>query len=156
MNSIYVHEMTRIDEKSVEKIEKYRGKILLIVNTASHCGYTPQFAELEALYKIYHDKGFEVLGFPCNQFFAQNPESNNETLNFCQLNYGVSFPMFAKINVRGRAADPLFKFLVAETGGQAIKWNFTKFLVDANGNVIKRYAPKITPLSIGSDIEKLL
>jgi glutathione peroxidase len=138
----------------------YRGKVLLIVNTASKCGFTPQFAGLEELYEKYRDRGVEILGFPCNQFANQDPGSNDEIQEFCQLNYGVSFPVFAKIEVNGKGADPLYQHLKREApgalGSERIKWNFTKFLVDAGGNVVKRYAPVVKPRDIEKDIEKLL
>ncbi len=143
-----------------KSLEDYRGKVLLVVNTASKCGFTPQFGGLEELYQAYKDKGLVILGFPCNQFGKQDPGSDDEIQEFCQLNYGVSFPMFAKIDVNGDDADPLFQHLKKEAPGalgtQAIKWNFTKFLIDADGNVVKRYAPKDKPSAIGRDIEKLL
>ena len=141
-------------------LQDYQGKVLLVVNTAAKCGFTPQFAGLEEMYKNYHDKGLEILGFPCNQFGKQDPGNNDEIMEFCQLNYGVSFPMFGKIEVNGAAADPLFKYLKKEApgvlGSEGIKWNFTKFLIDASGKVVKRYAPKDTPKAIAKDIEKLI
>jgi len=141
-------------------ISDFEGKVLLVVNTASKCGFTPQFAGLEELYEKYKDRGLEVLGFPCNQFGKQDPGSNDEITEFCQLNYGVSFPMFGKVEVNGSDADPLFKHLKAEAPGalgtESIKWNFTKFLIDPSGNVIKRYAPKTKPADIAADVEALL
>ena len=143
-----------------KSLEDYKGKVLLVVNTASKCGFTPQFEGLEEMYKTYHDKGLEILGFPCNQFGKQDPGSNDEIMEFCQLNYGVSFPMFGKIEVNGSNADPLFKHLKKAAPGalgtQGIKWNFTKFLIDPTGKVVKRYAPKDKPRAIAKDIEKLL
>jgi len=143
-----------------KSLEDYKGKVLLVVNTASKCGFTPQFKGLEEMYKRYHDKGLEILGFPCNQFGKQDPGSNDEIMEFCQLNYGVSFPMFGKIEVNGSNADPLFKHLKKAAPGalgtEGIKWNFTKFLVDPTGKVVKRYAPKDKPKAIAKDIEKLL
>ena len=143
-----------------KSLVNYKGKVLLVVNTASKCGFTPQFAGLEELYKQYKDRGLEILGFPCNQFGKQDPGSNDEIMEFCQLNYGVSFPMFGKIEVNGAAADPLFKHLKKAApgvlGSEGIKWNFTKFLIDRSGQVVKRYAPKDTPKAIARDIEKLL
>ena len=143
-----------------QSLEDYKGKVLLVVNTASKCGFTPQFAGLEEMYATYKDKGLEILGFPCNQFGKQDPGSNDEIMEFCQLNYGVSFPMFGKVEVNGSNADPLFKHLKTAApgvlGSEGIKWNFTKFLIDASGNVVKRYAPKDTPKAIATDIEKLL
>lgn len=141
------------------KMEQYKGKVLLIVNTASKCGLVSQLTELEALYKEYKDKGFEVLGFPCNQFANQDPASNKEISEFCLINYGVSFAMFEKIDVNGENAHPIYKYLKSEAKGvlsKEIKWNFTKFLVDSNGNVISRYAPITSPEKIKKDIEKLL
>lgn len=140
-------------------LEKFQGQVLLVVNTASKCGFTPQFAGLEKLYQDFKDQGFAVLGFPCNQFANQDPGSNEEIQSFCQLNYGVTFPMFGKVDVNGASASPLFDYLKKETGGllgDAIKWNFTKFLIDRDGKVIKRYAPTVTPEAIRGDIEKLL
>ena len=143
-----------------KSLEDYRGKVLLVVNTASKCGFTPQFAGLEEMYEKYRDQGLEILGFPCNQFGQQDPGSNEEIVEFCQLNYGVSFPMFGKIDVNGSGADPLFKYLKKEAPGvlgtEKIKWNFTKFLIDSEGNVVRRYAPKDTPKAIARDIEELL
>ena len=140
-------------------LEDYRGQVLLIVNTASRCGFTPQFAGLESLYKRYKDRGFTVLGFPCNQFGGQDPGSQDEIVAFCQFNYGVSFPMLGKIEVNGRGADPLFEHLknaAPGTLGKRIKWNFTKFLIGREGEVVKRYAPSTTPEAIAADIEALL
>ncbi|MDF2596296.1 MAG: glutathione peroxidase [Clostridia bacterium] len=141
------------------KMEEYKGKVVLVVNTASKCGLTPQFKELEELYKTYKNEGLEILGFPCNQFAKQEAGSNKEIQEFCQLNYGVSFNMFEKIDVNGETAHPLYKFLKKEAKGflsKEIKWNFTKFLIDAEGNVVKRYGPTVTPLKIKDDIERLV
>lgn len=141
------------------KMEEYKGKVILVVNTASKCGLTPQLEGLENLYKEYKDKDFEILGFPCNQFAHQDPGTNKEITQFCLLNYGVTFTMFEKIDVNGDGAHPLYKFLKEEAKGSlgnAIKWNFTKFLIDKEGKVIKRYAPVTTPDKIKEDIEKLL
>ncbi|AGF54831.1 glutathione peroxidase [Clostridium saccharoperbutylacetonicum] len=141
------------------KMEEYKGKVILIVNTASKCGLTPQLEGLENLYKEYKDKNFEILGFPCNQFANQDPGTNKEISEFCLINYGVTFMMFEKIDVNGQKAHPIYKFLKENakgTFGSEIKWNFTKFLIDKEGNVIKRYAPITTPEKIKSDIEKLL
>ena len=139
---------------------EFAGKVLLVVNTASKCGFTPQFEGLEKLYEKYSDRGLEVLGFPCNQFANQDPGSDDEIQEFCQLNYGVSFPMFGKIEVNGSGTDPLFQHLKEEAPGalgtKRIKWNFTKFLVDADGRVVKRYAPQVKPKDIEKDIVKLL
>lgn len=157
--SIYDFSATRIDGQPVA-LSQFRGQALLIVNTASACGFTPQFAGLEELHQSYGAKGLVVLGFPCNQFGAQDKGSNGEIASFCQLNYGVSFPMMAKIEVNGDSADPLYKWLCAEAPGllgtKAIKWNFTKFLVGKNGQVLKRYAPTDTPKSLEKDIEAAL
>lgn len=140
-------------------MNEYKGKVVLVVNTASNWGLTPQFSQLEELYKTYKDKGLEILGFPCNQFANQDSGSNDEIKNFCQLNYGVTFNMFEKIDVNGENAHPLYKFLKNEGKGllsNEIKWNFTKFLVDSEGKVIKRYAPTTSPMKIKKGIEKLL
>ncbi|HMV72075.1 MAG TPA: glutathione peroxidase [Pseudomonadales bacterium] len=138
----------------------YRGKVLLIVNTASKCGFTPQFEGLERLHEKYAVRGLAVLGFPCNQFAAQDPDSDAEILSFCQTRYDVKFQMFAKVEVNGDAADPLYRFLKKEAPGvlgtAAIKWNFTKFLVDRDGKVLARFAPKDTPESIEDRIVALL
>ncbi|HBJ1652101.1 MULTISPECIES: glutathione peroxidase [Clostridium] len=140
-------------------MNEFKGKIILVVNTASKCGLTPQFKELEEIYKEYKKKGFEILGFPCNQFAKQDSGNNKEINEFCQLNYGVSFNMFEKIDVNGKNTHPIYQYLKNETKGvlsKEIKWNFTKFLIDVEGNVIKRYAPITSPLKIKDDIEKLL
>lgn len=145
------------------RLAELTGKVLLIVNTASQCGFTPQYAGLEKLYQTYRDRGFEVLGFPCNQFGAQEPGSAAEIGAFCEKNYGVSFPMFSKIDVNGENTHPLYRFLKHEKpgllgplGGGAIKWNFTKFLVNREGKVVARYASTTKPESLAKDIEKLL
>lgn len=141
-------------------LSQYRGKVLLVVNTASKCGFTPQLKGLEDLYDRFRDKGLEILGFPCNQFAKQDPASNDEINQFCELNYGVKFTLFQKVDVNGDHAHPLFKYLKKQAPGvlgtQAIKWNFTKFLVDRNGKVLERYAPTDTPEKIGKDLERLL
>lgn len=143
-----------------QSLADYAGKVLLIVNTASECGFTPQYAGLEALHQRYGEQGLVVLGFPCNQFGAQEPGSAEEIGAFCEKNYGVGFPMFAKIEVNGEHAHPLYRYLKEHArgllGSEAIKWNFTKFLVDRNGEVVDRYAPTTTPEAIAGDIEKLL
>lgn len=143
-----------------QPLADYRGKVLLIVNVASRCGFAPQYAGLEALYRRYRDRGLVVLGFPCNQFGFQEPGSAAEIQQFCSLNYGVSFPIFAKIDVNGPGTHPLYAYLKAEQpgflGSQAIKWNFTKFLVDADGVVRRRYAPTDTPEQIERDLVALL
>ena len=159
MASIYDFSVTDISGKPV-KLDRYKGRAVLIVNTSSKCGYTPQYKGLEALYAKYHAKGLEVLGFPCNQFGAQEPGDAKEIAQFCAINYGVTFPLFAKVDVNGDNAAPLWKYLKAEKpgllGSEGIKWNFTKFLVDREGRVIARFAPKDTPESIAADIEKVL
>ncbi len=137
-----------------------KGTVLLVVNTASKCGFTPQYDGLEKLYKDYKDKGFEVLAFPCNQFGAQEPGNSDEIAEFCKVNFGLSFPLMAKVDVNGPDASPLFDWMKAEKkglmGSASIKWNFTKFLIDREGQVVKRYGPQDTPASIAKDIEKLL
>ncbi len=159
MTSIYDFSATPMSGKPVP-LKKFKGKVLLIVNTASACGFTPQFAGLEKLHEVWGPKGLVVLGFPCNQFGEQDSGSNAEIASFCQLNYGVSFPVMAKINVNGIDADPLYAWLKAEApgllGSQAIKWNFTKFLVGKDGQVLRRYAPTDTPASLAGDIEAAL
>jgi glutathione peroxidase len=159
MPTIYDFSVDDIHGKPV-KLDKYRNKVMLIVNTASKCGFTPQYKGLEALYEKFHGKGLEILGFPCNQFGAQEPGTEKEIAQFCELNYGVTFPMFAKVEVNGGNAAPVYKYLKAEKpgllGSGAIKWNFTKFLVDRKGNVLARYAPNDTPESMAGDIEKAL
>ena len=141
-------------------LAEFQGKVLLIVNTASKCGFTPQFAGLEELYQKFRHRGLEILGFPCNQFGKQDPGSNAEITEFCQLNYDVSFPMFGKIEVNGRASDPLYTHLKhaapGALGTRAIKWNFTKFLIDSSGEVVKRFAPATTPRQLEAEIEALL
>lgn len=141
-------------------LEDYRGKVLLIVNTASKCGFTPQYKGLQKLFEKYEEQGVTVLGFPCNQFGHQEPGGEGEISEFCELNYGVSFPMFAKIDVNGDNAHPLYQHLKQEApgllGSKGIKWNFTKFLVNREGQVVKRYAPTDKPEDIAKDIEKLL
>lgn len=159
MSTVYDFEAQQIDGKSVP-LSKFKGKVMLIVNTASACGYTPQFAGLEELHKAYGKKGLVVLGFPCNQFGAQDPGSDEEIAGFCQLNYGVSFPMMSKIDVNGAQAHPLFQWLVQEAPGflgtKNIKWNFTKFLIGKDGQVLKRYSPQDAPASLAKDVEKAL
>ena len=148
-----------IDGRTV-KLSAYKGKVLLIVNTASACGFTPQFGGLEKLWERYKDQGLVVLGFPSNEFGGQDPGSNDEIASFCQVNYGVSFPMMAKIEVNGSGAHPLYQWLTKEAPGflgtQGIKWNFTKFLVGRDGRVIKRYAPQDAPEKLAGDIEAAL
>ena len=157
--SIYDFEALSIDGKPAH-LSTQRGKVMLIVNTASACGFTPQFGGLEKLWQDYSEKGLVVLGFPSNEFGAQDPGANAEIASFCQVNYGVSFPMMSKIEVNGAKANPLWQWLKAEAPGllgtQSIKWNFTKFLVGRDGTVLKRYAPNDTPESIKADIEAAL
>jgi len=159
MSTVYDFSADSLAGKPVN-LDQYRGKVLLIVNTASKCGYTPQYEGLEKVYEQFKDKGVEVLGFPCNQFLSQEPGSAEEIGAFCQKNYGVTFPMFAKIDVNGNDTHPLYKFLKSEgrglLGSETIKWNFTKFLVKKDGTVFKRYAPTTTPMDMLGDIEKLL
>ncbi|MCU0764342.1 MAG: glutathione peroxidase [Hydrogenophaga sp.] len=159
MPSIYDFEALSIDGQPVA-LDQFRGKALLIVNTASACGFTPQFGGLEKLHQTYGERGLVVLGFPCNQFGSQDPGSNEEIGAFCQKNFGVSFPMMGKIDVNGSGAHPLYQWLTAEApgllGSKAIKWNFTKFLVGKDGRVIKRYAPQDAPEKLGKDIEAAL
>ena len=159
MSSLYDFEAQSIDGQPV-RLDQYRGKPLLIVNTASACGFTPQFGGLEKLHQTYGHRGLVVLGFPCNQFGSQDPGSNAEIATFCQRNYGVSFPMMSKVDVNGAEAHPLYQWLSAEApgllGSKAIKWNFTKFLVGKDGHVIKRYAPQDAPEKLAKDIEEAL
>lgn len=142
-----------------KSLSDYKGKLLLIVNTASKCGFTPQYTELQQLYERYHEKGLEVLAFPCDQFAHQEPGTDSEIQTFCQVNYGVTFPIFSKIKVNGKDAHPLFTYLRSQKKsvfGNAIKWNFTKFLIDRSGNFIARYEPAVKPLDIEEEIVKLL
>ncbi len=159
MATIYDFEALSISGKPAH-LSTQRGKVLLIVNTASACGFTPQFAGLEKLWENYAARGLVVVGFPSNQFGAQDPGDNGEIESFCQVNYGVSFPMMAKVQVNGAQAHPLWKWLTSEAPGllgtEAIKWNFTKFLVGRDGKVLKRYAPNTEPSAIATDIEKAL
>ncbi len=157
--SVYDYE-ARTSKGEEVKLSDYRGKVVLIVNTASKCGFTPQFQGLQELYDKYHDRGLEILGFPSNQFMEQDPGSNDEILEFCQLNYGVKFPMFEKTDVKGDNAHPLFRYLSDEApglmGSKSVKWNFTKFLIDKEGKPVKRFAPQTSPDQLEKDIEKLL
>ncbi|ABM96638.1 MULTISPECIES: glutathione peroxidase [Methylibium] len=157
--TIYDFEARSIDGRTVS-LADYRGKVLLIVNTASACGFTPQFAGLQSLWQAYGERGLAVLGFPSNEFGGQDPGSNDEIASFCQLNYGVSFPMMAKVEVNGAGAHPLYRWLTGEVKGllgtRAIKWNFTKFLVGRDGRVLGRYAPTDKPESLTRDIEAAL
>lgn len=158
-SSVYEFEATTIMGLP-KSIGDYRGKLLLIVNTASKCGFTPQYAGLQELYETYHDRGLEILGFPCNQFMNQEPGSSEEIRHFCRVNYGVTFPMFDKINVSGPDAHPLFEYLKGQAPGalgtKAIKWNFTKFLVDREGYVVARFAPSVEPEEIRPKIEAMI
>ncbi|WP_462405318.1 glutathione peroxidase [Gracilibacillus sp. Marseille-QA3620] len=141
-------------------LSEYRGKVILIVNTASKCGFTPQYRELEDFYQKYREQGFVVLGFPCNQFMAQEPGDDMDIQAFCKTNYGVTFPMFSKIDVRGERAHPIYKYLTEKApgvmGSKAVKWNFTKFLIDRNGDVIKRFAPSTKMSEVEHSIKELL
>jgi glutathione peroxidase len=158
-HEVWQFEAQSIDGKRV-KLSQHKGKVLLIVNTASRCGFTPQFDGLEALWQAYRDQGLVILGFPSNEFGNQDPGSNDEIASFCQLNYGVSFPMMSKVEVNGAQAHPLYQWLTREApgmlGSTGIKWNFTKFLVGRDGRTIKRYAPQDEPARLVSDIEAAL
>ncbi|BAP36834.1 glutathione peroxidase [Acinetobacter guillouiae] len=158
MTNIYQFEAELLEGEN-KSFSDYEGKVLLIVNTASKCGFTPQFAGLEKVYEKYKDQGLEVLGFPCNQFGGQDPGTNEQIGAYCQRNYGVSFPMFAKVNVKGPEAHVIFRYLTNNSKGilgSGIKWNFTKFLINKKGEVINRYAPTTKPEDIEQDIEKAL
>ena len=162
LESVYSFSVETLDGR-VARLADFKGKVLLIVNTASQCGFTPQYAGLEALYRTYKQSGLEVLGFPCNQFGGQEPGTAADIGMFCERNYGVSFPMFAKIDVNGEKAHPLYRFLrktkpglLGPLGSGAIKWNFTKFLVDRDGKVVDRFASTTRPESLAAQIEKLL
>ena len=157
--NVYAFSAPLLDGTPV-RLASFRGHVLLIVNTASKCGFTPQYAGLESVYREFHDAGLTVLGFPCNQFGGQEPGSATEIGSFCQCSYGVTFPVFDKIDVNGRGAHPLYQYLKRARPGilgtERIKWNFTKFLVDRQGRVVARFAPKTTPQSMRPEIEKLL
>ncbi len=159
MSDVYDFEVHRLNGDPA-KLSEYRGKVLLIVNTASQCGFTPQYGGLEALYHKYQERGLEILGFPCNQFGKQEPGGAEEIAEFCHANYGVTFPMFAKVDVNGKHAHPLFRFLKREArgvlGSEPIKWNFTKFLVGRDGQVIERYGSATKPEQLEADIEAAL
>lgn len=179
--SIYSQEVETIRGEQTN-LEQYRGKVLLIVNTASKCGFTPQYTDLQKLYEKYHEQGFEILGFPSNQFGEQEPGANSDVQSFCQINHGVTFPLFAKTDVRDESAHPLFNYLTAEApfegfdtsdasgkmlnaflqekhphymNGDSVKWNFTKFLIDREGNVVKRFESTVEPLAMSEEIERL-
>lgn len=157
--SIYEFEANKINGEPIS-LSEYKGKVIIIVNTASKCGLTPQYNGLQELYERYKEEGLIVLGFPCNQFLAQEPGDEIEIDNFCKLNHGVTFPMFAKVDVNGKNAHPLFEYLAKNApglwGSKGIKWNFTKFLIDREGTIVKRYAPKVKPSEMESEIKKLL
>ena len=159
MTSVYDFSARTIDGDE-QKLSAYKGKTLLVVNVASKCGFTPQYTGLEALYEKFKDKGLVVLGFPCDQFGHQEPGDENEIKNFCSLNYDVKFPLFAKIEVNGANAHPLYKYLKSQANGllgsESIKWNFTKFLIDKDGKVMTRYAPVDTPEKIAKDVAAAL
>ena len=159
MTTIYDFTVNDIGGQPI-KLDRYKNKVLLVVNTASKCGFTPQYKGLEALYRKYKDRGLEVLGFPCNQFGAQEPGNEQEIATFCETNYDVTFPMFSKVDVNGEGTAPVYRYLKSARPGllgtEAIKWNFTKFLVDLDGNVVARFAPNDTPESIERDIAKAL
>lgn len=157
--SIYDYHVNTLKGQELH-MSAYKDKVMLIVNTASKCGLSPQFKGLQELYDKFNQQSFEILGFPSNQFANQEPGTSDDIAEFCQMNYGVSFPMFEKINVNGEDAHPLFKYLTTKApgilGSKAIKWNFTKFLVDQEGHIVKRYSPQTTPDKIEADIAKLL
>jgi glutathione peroxidase len=159
MNTVYDFKAVDIDGAELP-LADFTGKVLLVVNTASKCGFTPQYTGLETLHQKYGDRGFAVLGFPCDQFGSQEPGNEEEIKNFCSLTYDVTFPMFSKVNVNGEEAHPLFKHLKKEARGvlgtEAIKWNFTKFLIDREGNVVRRYAPTDKPEKIEKDLVAML
>ena len=159
MTTIYDFTVDDIEGRPV-KLDRYKDKVLLVVNTASKCGFTPQYKGLEALYRKYKDQGLEVLGFPCNQFGSQEPGNEQEIATFCETNYDITFPMFRKVDVNGEGAAPVYRYLKSAKPGvlgtEAIKWNFTKFLVDRGGNVVARFAPNDTPESIERDVAKAL
>jgi glutathione peroxidase len=155
---IYDFNINTIDDVETN-LNDYKGKVLLVVNTASKCGFTPQYKGLEELYQKLGNENFEILGFPCNQFGNQEPGNGDEIKSFCEINYGVTFPIFEKVDVKGSTAHPIFKYLTAEKPGligSSIKWNFTKFLIDAEGNVVDRFAPTTSPLKLEESIKKLI
>jgi glutathione peroxidase len=158
-NSFFDYTVKASDNSDFD-LSKYKGKVILVVNVASKCGFTPQYAGLETLYKEFGGKDFVILGFPCNQFGAQESGTNDQIQQFCSLTYNVTFPVLAKIDVNGKNADPIYQFLKSEAPGvlgtEAIKWNFTKFLVGKNGKVLKRFAPNVEPKDMASDIKSAL
>ena len=152
-----VYDFSVLSQKGEEvSLSEYSGKVLLIVNTATHCGFTPQYEGLEAMYKKFHDRGFEILDFPCNQFAFQAREDDEGINKVCSLRFGTTFPRFKKIKVNGKDAIPLYKYLVEETGGKKIGWNFTKFLIDREGNIVERFGSKVTPEEIDAKVEAVL
>jgi len=157
--TVYQFEAKKINGQTIS-LSEYKDDVLLIVNTASNCGFTPQYKELQKLYEQYKEKGFTVLGFPCNQFMNQEPGTESDIQSFCEMNFGVTFPLFSKVDVNGKNAHPLFQYLTEEAPGvlgmKAVKWNFTKFLVNRSGEVVERYAPNTNPIEISQDIEKLI
>ncbi len=153
--SIYDYKVKDMKDQEIS-LADFKGKVVLIVNTASKCGFTPQFEGLEKLYDTYKDEDFVILGFPCNQFLRQDPAGNDQILEFCQVNYGVTFPMLGKIKVKGKEQEPLYKYLIEQTNGKSIKWNFTKFLVDQDGKISARFEPKETPEQIEPQLKELL
>lgn len=156
--NIYDFEARNMDDE-LKSLGDYKGKVMLIVNTASKCGFTPQFKGLEALYQKYKEQGLEIIGFPCNQFKEQDPGTNEEIKSFCEINYGVTFEVFQKIDVKGDNIDPIYEYLINEKKGllgKDIRWNFTKFLIDREGNVVKRFAPNVTPEKMDKYIRELL
>lgn len=157
--TVYQFEAKKINGETIS-LSEYKREVLLIVNTASNCGFTPQYKELQELYEQYKEKGFTVLGFPCNQFMNQEPGTESDIQSFCEMNFGVTFPLFSKVDVNGKNAHPLFQYLTEEAPGvlgmKAVKWNFTKFLVNRSGEVVERYAPNTNPKEISQDIEKLI
>ncbi|MGE4321144.1 MAG: glutathione peroxidase [Acholeplasmataceae bacterium] len=158
MNKLYDFSVLDSQNNQVN-LSDYKDKVLIIVNTASKCGFTPQYEDLESLYETYKDQGLEILAFPCNQFANQDPGTNEEIQSFCQVNFGITFPVLAKIDVNGENEDPLYTYLKDEQKGllgKDIKWNFTKFLIDRKGNIVKRFGPQINPNKMIKDIEKLL
>ncbi|MEX3955573.1 glutathione peroxidase [Trinickia sp. EG282A] len=159
MSPVYTFSARTLGGETIS-LDRYRGKVLVIVNTASECGFTPQYAGLQQLYEKYAARGLELLGFPCNQFGKQEPGDAAQIATFCEKNFGVTFPMFEKVDVKGANAHPLYRYLTKEARGllwtKSIKWNFTKFLVDRNGNVVRRYGPKVKPEALVPDIEALL